>query len=145
MTTTAARCPRPVVAFAGVLAALSLSASAAGAAPEGEMRWGIHISLAPTYFDPAETPGLTRPFMVLYGSYPDIDGLFQEQASEPDRKRRQATLHRIQQLMHDKAMHAPLMEPAFLNGHGPRVTESGLGLIGNHAYSAPYEDVKLKK
>ena len=81
----------------------------------------------------------------VYGSYPDIDGLFQEQANEPDRKRREATLVRIQQLMHDKAMHAPLMEPAFLNGFGPRVAESGLGVVNNHPYSAPYEDVKLKK
>ena len=31
-----------------------------------------------------------------------------------------------------------------LNGVGPRVQESGLGLIGGHAYSAPYEDVTLK-
>ncbi len=81
----------------------------------------------------------------VYGSYPDIDGLFQEQANEPDRKRREATLVRLQQLMHDKAMHAPLMEPAFLNGFGSRVAESGLGVINNHPYSAPYEDVKLKK
>jgi len=79
-----------------------------------------------------------------YGSYPDIDGLFQEQAAELDRKRREATLHRIQQLVHDKVMFAPIWELAFLNGVGPRVQESGLGLIGGHAYSAPYEDVKLK-
>ena len=46
--------------------------------------------------------------------------------------------------MHDKAMQAPLFEPAFLNGYGPRVAESGLGLITYHGYSAPYEDVKLK-
>src|SRR5437870_4713992 len=44
----------------------------------------------------------------VYGSYPDIDGLFREQAAEMDRKRREATLHRIQQLMHDKVMVAPL-------------------------------------
>ena len=31
-----------------------------------------------------------------YGSYPDIEGLIQEQAVERDRKRREATLHRIQ-------------------------------------------------
>jgi peptide/nickel transport system substrate-binding protein len=82
--------------------------------------------------------------MFAYGSYPDIDGLFREQAAEPDRKKREALLHRIQQLMHDKAMQAPLFEPAFLNGYGPRVAESGLGLITYHGYSAPYEDVKLK-
>jgi len=82
--------------------------------------------------------------MFAYGSYPDIDGLFREQTAEPDRKKREALLHRIQQLMHDKAMQAPLFEPAFLNGYGPRVAESGLGLITYHGYSAPYEDVKLK-
>ena len=82
--------------------------------------------------------------MFAYGSYPDIDGLFRDQAAEPDRKKREALLHRIQQLMHEKAMQAPLFEPAFLNGYGPRVAESGLGLITYHGYSAPYEDVKLK-
>ena len=36
------------------------------AAPEGQLVWGVHISLAPTWFDPAETPGIITPFMVLY-------------------------------------------------------------------------------
>jgi peptide/nickel transport system substrate-binding protein len=79
-----------------------------------------------------------------YGGYPDIDGLFREQVSEVDRKKREATLHKIQQLMHERVMFLPLLEPAFLNGVGPRVAESGLGLIGNYLYSAPYEDLKLK-
>ena len=38
----------------------------ATAAPEGQITWGVHISLAPTWFDPAETPGMITPFMVLY-------------------------------------------------------------------------------
>jgi peptide/nickel transport system substrate-binding protein len=80
----------------------------------------------------------------VYGSYPDLDGLFQEQGSELDRKRREAMLHRMQQMVLDKAMYAPIWELAFLNGVGPRVQESGLGLISGHAYSAPYEDVTLK-
>ena len=41
-------------------------------------------------------------------------------------------------------MHAPLWELGFLNAIGPRVEESGLGLIAYHPYSAPYEDLKLK-
>ena len=82
--------------------------------------------------------------MFAYGGYPDIDGLFREQAGELDRKKREALLHKIQQLMHDKTMFIPLFEPAFINGVGPRVAESGLGLIAQHGYSAPYEDVKLK-
>jgi len=80
----------------------------------------------------------------VYGSYPDIDGLFQEQAAETDRKKREAILVKIQQLMHVKVMSAPIWELGFLNGVGPRVNESGLGLITGHAYSAPYEDLKLK-
>jgi peptide/nickel transport system substrate-binding protein len=80
----------------------------------------------------------------VYGSYPDIDGLFGEQAAETDRKKREAILHRIQQLVYEKTILAPIWELAFLNGVGPRVAESGLGLITGHAYSAPYEDLKLK-
>jgi peptide/nickel transport system substrate-binding protein len=80
----------------------------------------------------------------VYGSYPDIDGLFQEQAGELDRTRRAETVEKIQRLMYDKAMSAPIWQLAFLNGVGPRMLESGLGLIAGHAYSAPYEDVALK-
>jgi peptide/nickel transport system substrate-binding protein len=80
----------------------------------------------------------------VYGSYPEIDSLFKDQAAEMDRKRREALLHKIQQIVHEKTMFIPIWELAFINGHGPRVQESGLGLIPGHAYSAPYEDVKLK-
>jgi peptide/nickel transport system substrate-binding protein len=79
-----------------------------------------------------------------YGSYADIDGLFQEQANELDPKRREATLYRIQQLMYDKAVVAPIWLNAGLNGVGPRVEESGIGLITGYIFSAPYEDVKLR-
>ncbi|PYN74856.1 MAG: hypothetical protein DMD97_17105 [Candidatus Rokuibacteriota bacterium] len=79
-----------------------------------------------------------------HGSYPDIDGLFQEQAGDQDPKRREATLHRIQQLIHDKVMIAPIWLNAGLSGLGPRVEESGIGIIAGYAFSAPYEDVKLK-
>jgi peptide/nickel transport system substrate-binding protein len=79
-----------------------------------------------------------------YGGFPDIDGLYQEQASELDPKRRAAILHKIQQLMHERVVFAPLLEPALLNGYGPRVANPGLGLIVGHLYSAPYEDLTLK-
>jgi peptide/nickel transport system substrate-binding protein len=38
----------------------------AGAAPEGVMTWGVHITLASRWLDPAETEGIITPFMVLY-------------------------------------------------------------------------------
>src|SRR2546422_3630565 len=51
-----------------------------------------------------------------HGGYPDIDGLFREQAAETDRARREATLQRIQQLIHEKVMFAPMWLLAGLSG-----------------------------
>jgi len=80
-----------------------------------------------------------------YGGYADIDGLFREQAIELDRKRREAALHRIQQLVHEKAIFAPIYQIAAMTGVGPRVEESGIGLVAGYAFfSSPYEDVKLR-
>jgi peptide/nickel transport system substrate-binding protein len=80
-----------------------------------------------------------------YGAYPDIDGLFSEQANEMNPRVRQQLLFKIQQMIHERVMFGPVIEPAFLNGVGPRPAVSGLGLIKNHAYSAPYEDLTLKR
>jgi peptide/nickel transport system substrate-binding protein len=41
-------------------------ARSATAAPEGTMTWGVHITLASRWLDPAETEGIITPFMVLY-------------------------------------------------------------------------------
>jgi peptide/nickel transport system substrate-binding protein len=79
-----------------------------------------------------------------YGSDPEIDELFRQQASELDRRKREALLHQIQRLVHDRAMFAPIWELAFINAYGPRVAESGLGLIPLFAYSGPLEEVRLK-
>jgi peptide/nickel transport system substrate-binding protein len=79
----------------------------------------------------------------VYGSYPDIDALFQQQGGELDLKKREAMLHKIQELVQERSIYVPIWQLAFINGAGPRVAESGLGLITGHAYSAPYEDVTL--
>ena len=34
--------------------------------PSRQMTWAIHVTIAPTWFDPAETPGGITPFMFLY-------------------------------------------------------------------------------
>jgi peptide/nickel transport system substrate-binding protein len=47
--------------------ALTLGATAlASAAPEGELTSAVHFTIAPTLFEPAETPGLISPFIFLY-------------------------------------------------------------------------------
>jgi peptide/nickel transport system substrate-binding protein len=79
-----------------------------------------------------------------YGSYPDIDDLFQQQAAELDHRRREAILHKIQQLVYERTIAAPIWQLGFINGAGPRVGESGFGLITDFAYTAPYEDITLK-
>src|SRR3954454_11367493 len=45
---------------------LVAGAPALGAPPKGELTWGVHVSLAPTWFDPAEATGIITPFMILY-------------------------------------------------------------------------------
>ena len=79
----------------------------------------------------------------VYGNYPDIDALFDQQAAELDLKKRAALLEKIQQVVHERTIYAHIWQLAFINAAGPRVGELGLGLIAGHAYSAPYEDVTL--
>ena len=55
----------PLVLLAGLLA-IPVPASAA---PEGSLTWGVHVSLAPTFFDPAEATGTALPLMVHYAMH----------------------------------------------------------------------------
>jgi peptide/nickel transport system substrate-binding protein len=80
----------------------------------------------------------------VYGSYPDIDALFAEQAVQMDRAKRETMLQRLQQLVHEKTIYAPIWQLAFISGVGPRVGQSGFGLIKGFVYTAPYEDLTLK-
>ena len=43
-----------------------LAAPASKDEPSGQMTWAIHVTIAPTWFDPAETPGTITPFMLMY-------------------------------------------------------------------------------
>ncbi|HZT89377.1 MAG TPA: ABC transporter substrate-binding protein [Stellaceae bacterium] len=79
-----------------------------------------------------------------YGNYPDIDELYPQQADEMDPKKRGAILDKMQQLVHEKAIYAPIWQLGFLNGVGPRVGESAFGQIPGFAYTAPFEDITIK-
>ncbi len=78
-----------------------------------------------------------------YGGYPDIDDLFQQQARERDVARREALLHKIQQLTIDRVMFAPIMDYRTLRGIGPKFADPALDVIHLNPYPA-YEDMKLK-
>ena len=78
-----------------------------------------------------------------YGGYPDIDELYQQQAVERDRAKREALLHRIQQLTMERVMYAPIMDFRALVGVGPRVAEHAINSLPVHPFP-PLEEVRLK-
>src|SRR5439155_10857412 len=57
---------RDVLAAALVVLSLAAGVGRVDAAPEGQVTWGIHVSLVPSWFDPAETAGIVTPFMLMY-------------------------------------------------------------------------------
>ncbi len=80
-----------------------------------------------------------------YGADADVDTLYKQQARETDRRKREAMLQQIQRLLHERARFAPIMEYIWPSGVGPRVAEPALMLIDPYPWSAPLEEVRLKK
>jgi peptide/nickel transport system substrate-binding protein len=89
-------------------------------------------------------PFFTRNGIYAYGTRPEIDDLFQRQAGELDRGRREGLLHQIQKIVADQVMVAPIFQQAFIWGVGSRVEQPAAGLIQGYPYTAPCEDLKLK-
>ena len=48
--------------------------------PSGQMTWAVHVTIAPTWFEPAETPGLITPYMFLYAIH---DALIKPMPGDP--------------------------------------------------------------
>ena len=80
-----------------------------------------------------------------YGAYPDIETLYRQQAQELDKKKRAAMLAQIQQQLYDRVRFAAIYDFIWPSGIGPRVEDPALMLIDPYPWSAPLEDVKLKK
>src|SRR5215470_17971326 len=79
-----------------------------------------------------------------YGGYPDIDALIEQQAAERDGTKREALLHRIQQLSIERVMFAPIMDLRGLIGVGPRLAVHTINSIPVHPFPA-FEDITLKE
>jgi peptide/nickel transport system substrate-binding protein len=80
-----------------------------------------------------------------YGSIPEVESLFQAQLPELDRKKREDMLFQIQRIVQERMVFAPIWENGFIRAFGPRVEEAGLKLIPAFPYSAPLEDLRLKR
>src|SRR2546428_100323 len=78
-----------------------------------------------------------------YGGYPDLDEMFLQQSRERDPVKREAILHRIQQLTIDRVMYAPIMDLRGLIGIGPRLSEHTMNVIPMYSFPS-YEDMRLK-
>jgi peptide/nickel transport system substrate-binding protein len=83
--------------------------------------------------------------LYAYGSAPDLDALFQRQAVERDHTTRETLLHQMQFIMHERVMHAPLLERAVFYGVGTRVEEPAVGLVSLVPFVSPYEELRLKQ
>jgi len=80
-----------------------------------------------------------------YGSYPDIEALYRQQANELDRKKRAELLRQVQTLLYERVRFAGIYDYIWPSGIGPRVEEPALMLIDPYPWSAPLEEVRLKK
>ena len=61
-----------------------------------------------------------------------------------DRTKRAVILEKMQRLLDEHTMYVSIWQLAFISGVGPRVDQSGLGLIKGFVYTAPYEEITLK-
>src|SRR5438874_593327 len=57
---------RHVLALLAIALVLGMPCSTRAAGPDGQLTWAVHVTLAPTWFDPAETSGIITPYMMLY-------------------------------------------------------------------------------
>jgi peptide/nickel transport system substrate-binding protein len=47
-----------------------LTAAPAGKdGPSGQLTWAVRVTVAPTWFEPAETPGVATPFVFMYAMH----------------------------------------------------------------------------
>ena len=58
--------------------------------------------------------------------------------------KRAAILAKMQRLLDERTMYVSIWQLAFISGVGPRVEQSGFGLIKGFVYTAPYEEITLK-
>jgi peptide/nickel transport system substrate-binding protein len=70
-------------------------------------------------------PFVTRDGFYSYSAIPEAEDLYARQSRELDRKKREAMLHQIQRLIHDRVTHAPSHGVGLPVGHRPSREEPG--------------------
>jgi peptide/nickel transport system substrate-binding protein len=108
---------------------------------------GVCVCINAVYGNAASRLAQTVPAdgAFAYGSYPDLEALYRQQAVELDKKKRAELLRQLQTLLHERVRFAPIYDYIWPSGIGPRVDEPALMLIDPYPWSAPLEEVRLKK
>jgi peptide/nickel transport system substrate-binding protein len=141
-------------AVAGNLAAVGIKArvrmmerAAFYAALGSKSLKGVCVCINAVYGNAASRMSQTVPSegAFAYGGYPDVDALYRQQANEVDRKKRADLLRQIQTLLHERVRFGPIYDYIWPSGIGPRVEEPALMLIDPYPWSAPLEEVRLRK
>src|SRR5262249_57379374 len=70
--------------------------------------------------------------LYAYGSYPEVDGLFNAQASENNPAARRQILVKMQQLITERVMFGPVLEYAYLVSIRPRAAADGVNALPRH-------------
>jgi peptide/nickel transport system substrate-binding protein len=108
---------------------------------------GLCVCINAVYGNAASRMAQTVPSdgAFAYGGYPDVDALYKQQSRESDPRKREAQLHQIQRLLEERVRFAPIMDYIWPSAVGPKVAEPALMLIDPYPWSAPLEEVRLKK
>jgi peptide/nickel transport system substrate-binding protein len=82
--------------------------------------------------------------LYTYTSLPEVDGLYNAQANELNPLARRVILEKMQQIIHDRVLFAPVLEYAYLVAVGPRLEVDNLNVLPQNPYTAPYEELRLR-
>ena len=138
------------------------------AAPEGQMTWAVHVSLAPTWFDPAETSGIITPFLFLYALHDALvkpmpgtlmaPGLAESWTVSADQRVYEFKLREGVKFHNGDPFTAEDVKFSFHRAKGARILHDKVReievagparvrfhLINPYPWSAPLEEVRLKK
>ena len=86
-----------------------------------------------------------RPRVCIPRTSISLDALAKKTGRTKSYYAREAILRQIQQILHERVRFAPIFEFLWPSGIGPRVEEPALMLINPYPWSAPLEEVRLKK
>jgi peptide/nickel transport system substrate-binding protein len=108
---------------------------------------GVCLCINAVYGNAASRMAQTVPAegAYTYGAFPDVEALYAQQARETDKKKREALLKQIQQTLYERVRFAALYDYVWPSAVSTRVEEPALMLIDPYPWSAPVEEVRLKK